>query len=67
MRRFPLVCSLLMLTGPLPATAADGEAGLPTEVEADRVSGRTETELVAEGDARLRQGELQLRADRLVY
>ena len=67
MRRFPLLCSLLMLTGPVQAAGLGAEAGLPTEVEADRVSGRTETELVAEGDARLRQGDVQLRADRLIY
>ncbi|MCB1914703.1 MAG: LPS-assembly protein LptD [Rhodocyclaceae bacterium] len=67
MRRSPLLCCLWLLAGPALAAETGSEAALPTEVEADRVRGRTETELVAEGDARLQQGDVQLRADRLVY
>ncbi|MCB1888991.1 MAG: LPS-assembly protein LptD [Rhodocyclaceae bacterium] len=40
---------------------------MPTEVEADRVSGQTDTEIVAEGDARLSRGDLRLNAERLIY
>jgi len=67
---FSLLTFLLLTAGatsPVLAQQQDEEAGLPTEVEADRVTGRTETELVAEGDAHLSRGGMELRADRLIY
>ncbi len=41
--------------------------GLPTFVEADRMSSRTDLETVVEGQAVLRRGDLVIRADRLNY
>ncbi len=67
-RSLPHSLLLLTLGCAAPAWAVDGgDAAMPTEVEADRVSGQTDTEIIAEGDARLRRGELQLNADRLIY
>ncbi|MDB5896454.1 MAG: organic solvent tolerance protein precursor-like protein [Ramlibacter sp.] len=40
---------------------------LPTFVEGDRISGRTEIETTIEGDAELRRGDTVIRADRLQY
>ena len=40
---------------------------LPTFVEADRVTGRTDLETVLEGGAVLRRGDTTIRADRLEY
>lgn len=49
------------------AQGVPGDAPLPTEIEADRVSGQSGVEVVAEGQARLRRGEIQLDAERLTY
>lgn len=48
-----------------PAPAAS--APLPIELTADRLTTTTDRETVAEGDVRLRQGGLLIRADRLSY
>ncbi|MDB5913845.1 MAG: LPS-assembly protein LptD, partial [Ramlibacter sp.] len=40
---------------------------LPTFVEGDRISGRTEIETTIEGNAELRRGDTVIRADRLQY
>ncbi|HSH90022.1 MAG TPA: LPS-assembly protein LptD, partial [Ramlibacter sp.] len=40
---------------------------LPTYVEGDRISGRTDLETVVEGKAQLRRGTTVIRADRLEY
>jgi LPS-assembly protein len=48
---------------PAAAAAADG----PIELSADRITVTTDREAVAEGDVRLRQGGLLIRADRLSY
>ena len=40
---------------------------LPTYLEGDHVSGRTDLDTVVEGDARLRRGDTIIRADRLEY
>ena len=42
-------------------------AALPIELSADRLTVTTDRETVAEGDVRLRQGGLLIRADRLSY
>ena len=59
-----------VLIGSMSIAAAQSEPdadSLPTEVEADRVTGRSDTEIIAEGDARLRRGQLEIRAERLIY
>jgi LPS-assembly protein len=50
-------------TAPAPAASAP----LPIELTADRLITTTDRETVAEGDVRLRQGGLLIRADRLSY
>lgn len=62
-----LILALAGLAASVNATAAATDDGVPTEVEADRVSGRTETEIVAEGNAQLRRGDIELEAERLIY
>ncbi len=52
---------------PQPAPAASSAATLPVELTADRLTVTTDRETVAEGDVRLRQGGLLIRADRLSY
>lgn len=41
--------------------------GLPTFVEGDLISGRTDLETLIEGNAMLRRGDMVIRADRLEY
>lgn len=55
----------------LPTAHAAGKAGtaaaVPITLEADRIDVTADREAVAEGDVRLRQGGLLIRADRLSY
>jgi LPS-assembly protein len=63
-----LACSAGLPTlGATPPVAAAASAPLPIELTADRLSTTTDRETVAEGDVRLRQGGLLIRADWLSY
>ena len=53
-------------TAVLPWTRQPGES-LPTFVAADRIAGRTDVELVAEGNVELRKRNSSLQSDRLTY
>jgi LPS-assembly protein len=53
-----------MLRDAIPRADRDGQ---PTFISGERMSSRTDLETVVEGDARLRRGDLTIRADRLEY
>ena len=60
----PVLKASPMLREDIPA---DVRGQLPTFVDGDRISGRTDLETVVEGEAHLRRGDTMIRADRLEY
>jgi LPS-assembly protein len=63
----PLACSLMAWPVLAAPAAAAPTAPAPITLEADRLQSIADEETVAEGDVRLRQGDLRIRADRLAY
>ncbi len=64
-----MACGLAAGTAPFAAAqvAMPSPAKPPVVVEAQDIRARPDQDVVAEGDAQLRQGEVEIRADRLSY